>query len=241
VTNENVREVKRGFFVTGTDTGVGKTVAACAIVRALRESGIDVGVMKPVETGVEAGGPVDALALQRAAACKDALDEICPLQFELPAAPTVAARHAAEDGRGRVDLERIHEAYDALASRHEAMVVEGAGGLLVPVDETIDMGDLAAALALPLVVVARTALGTMNHTLLTLNEIERRGLAFAGVIFSHSGGVLSTADRLNFEALREQLAGRVLGEIPPLGDLDAAAPSCIEIERLLARIIHEAS
>ena len=140
----------RGFFVTGTDTGVGKTVVSCALVRAMREDNLDIGVMKPIETGVEEAGPLDAQALAKAAANADTLDEICPLQFALPAAPNVAARVEAKE----VDLSRVVSGYHHLAARHEWMLVEGAGGLTVPTTDDTSMADLASQLQLPLLVVA---------------------------------------------------------------------------------------
>ena len=111
-----------GYFVTGTDTGVGKTVVACALVRGLREAGRDVGVMKPAETGVGEDGPLDAQALRAAAGVEDPLEEICPIQLELPAAPSIAA----SDEGVILDLAHVRKCYDALAARHECMVVEGA-------------------------------------------------------------------------------------------------------------------
>lgn len=202
----------RGLFVTGTDTGVGKTVVGCAIVRALRARGFDVGVMKPIETGVGPAGPMDAQALWHATDESDDLDDVCPLRFALPAAPNVAAE---AEGR-EVDLKRIAQTFERLAKRHEIMLVEGAGGLLVPTRSGADMGDLAHELELPALVVARAALGTINHTLLTLAELERRRLPLAGVVVSHSTGPLSDADRANFAHLQRELGARLLGEIPPL-------------------------
>ena len=132
--------MSRGLFVTGTDTGAGKTVVACAVVRGLRDRGLDVGVMKPIETGVDPNtGPLDANALRAAAGEPDPLDRVCPLQFALPAAPNVAA---ASEGRG-VDLARVHRVYEELALQHDWMVVEGAGGLLVPTTDDATMADLA--------------------------------------------------------------------------------------------------
>ncbi|MFT5443521.1 MAG: dethiobiotin synthetase [Myxococcota bacterium] len=219
-----------GFFITGTDTGVGKTVVSCAIVAGLRKRGLDVGVMKPMETGVGDAGPLDAIALREAAGVEDTLEEICPIQFALPAAPNVAA-HA--EGRV-VDLNVVTSGYKTLASRHEIMVVEGAGGLLVPTVESEDMGSLSAALGLPIIVVARMALGTINHTLLTLREIERRGLPLAGVVLSESGGVLSEADRANLAHLRSELGERLIGEVPHLPEGVSASSDAIQMTRLLA-------
>ncbi len=202
----------RGFFVTGTDTGVGKTLVACALVGLLRRANIDVGVMKPVETGVTEAGPLDAKALANAADCSDSLADVCPLRYALPAAPNVAAR--AENLP--VDLQRIHDAYDRIASKHQVMVVEGAGGLLVPLTDQKTMGEIAADLGLPLIVVARGALGTINHTLLTLDSARNRGLEVAGVIISHGPRQLTAPDAANLHFLRQHLGPRLLGEIPPL-------------------------
>lgn len=218
----------RGFFVSGTDTGVGKTVVACALVRALREAGHDVGVMKPAETGVGPDGPLDALALREAAGVDDPLDEICPLQLPLPAAPSVAAADAGV----RMDPARIRKAFDGLAGRHEQMVVEGAGGLLVPILPELTMADLARALELPVLLVARAALGTINHTLLSLEALARRGLPLAGVVISFASGPLSDADAKNLVALRDALGERLVGEIPPLAAGERPAPDAIDLARL---------
>ena len=219
----------RGLFVTGTDTGVGKTVVACTLVRALRGRGVDVGVMKPAETGVGEAGPLDALALREAAASADPLDDVCPQQFGLPAAPTVAAAH---EGR-RVDVAAIQAAFDRLAARHELLVVEGAGGLLVPAADGLDMAGLAARLELPVLVAARAALGTINHTLLTVEAAERRGLRLAGVAISHAGGPLSDADAANLGALREALGPRLVGEIGPLAPGELAKEGALHLDALL--------
>lgn len=202
----------RGLFVTGTDTGVGKTLVACSVARALRERGLDLGVMKPIETGVGPEGPLDAIALRSAAGAEDALDLICPQQFALPAAPTVAAAH---EGR-EVDLTVVDAAWAVLGARHDSMLVEGAGGLLVPAAAGVTMGDLAGRLGLPLLIAARGSLGTINHTLLTLEAAERRGLEVAGVVISHTTGRLSDADAANLAELRAALGKKLVGEIPPL-------------------------
>jgi len=221
----------QGWFVTGTDTGVGKTLVACALVRGLRQRGLPVGVLKPVETGVGPAGPRDALALREAARDPRPLEKICPQHFQLPAAPPVAA---AAEGR-RVDLAQIHAAFAALRAAYPWRVVEGAGGVRVPVALDTSMADLAAAWKLPVLVVARAALGTWNHTRLTLDCLERAGLALAGVVISHSGGPLSQADALNLEALRSELGDRLVGEIRPLAAGCEPEPGMLELDRLLAR------
>lgn len=221
-----------GLFVTGTDTGVGKTLVACALVDALREAGIDAGAMKPVETGVAEGGPLDALALRRAAGDRDPLDDVCPYRFALPAAPSVAARHASR----RIELETLRDAFDRIAARRAAVVVEGAGGLLVPLAPHLDMARLAAALGLPVLVVARASLGTINHTLLTLEAARARDLQVAGVVVSFAGGPLSGADEANLGSLRERLGELLLGEIPPLAPGQAPPPDAIRLRPLLDRL-----
>jgi dethiobiotin synthetase len=220
----------RGCFVTGTDTGVGKTLVGRALVRALRSRGVNVGVMKPIETGVGDAGPLDAIALRDAAGASDPLEDVCPQRFALPAAPAVAAE---AEGR-RVDVGAVERAFDRIAGRHEFVVVEGAGGLLVPVGEGLAMSDLAARMSLPLLVVARAALGTINHTLLTLEAAAARDLDVLGVVISHADGALAAADRANLGALREALGARVIGEIPPLAPGAESPLDAVDVGPLLA-------
>jgi len=222
-----------GIFVTGTDTGVGKTFVTCALARGLRSEGVDVGVMKPAETGVTDAGPEDAIALREAAGVDDALELICPLQYAMPAAPEAAAR---AEGRA-LSLAAIDDAYATLRARHEITLVEGAGGLLVPFDSKTMMADLALRFDLPILLVARTSLGTINHTLLSIEVCEQRGLALLGVVFSHATGILSDADTANLGVLRDILGERLIGEVPAtkeecLPDPESAGLS--SVRRLLA-------
>lgn len=202
----------RGLFVTGTDTGVGKTLVSCAVIRGLRSRGVDAAGMKPIETGVGPEGPLDAIALRDAAGASDPLEDVCPQQFALPAAPSVAALAESRS----VDFDAIRAAFGRIAGRRDFVVVEGAGGLLVPIRDAETMADLARVLGLPLLIVARAALGTINHTLLTLEASAARGLPVIGVVISHAGGALSAADASNLSALRGELGSRLVGEIPPL-------------------------
>jgi dethiobiotin synthetase len=226
-----------GVFIGGTDTGVGKTLVACALVRGLREAGIDVGVMKPVETGVPEGGPADALALREAARVEDAVSEICPLQYAMPATPEAAAR---AEGR-EVSLLRIEEAYEKLRSRHFAMLVEGAGGLLVGLDRKTTMADLAKRLGLPMLLVARATLGTINHTLLSIEACERRGIELLGVIVSHSTGALSEADAANLQVLRETLGGKLIGEVLPCATKDWPGPESVGVSVIRNHLVGAAA
>lgn len=220
-----------GIFISGTDTGVGKTAVACALAKALAARGIKVGVMKPVETGVGEAGPLDALALARAANQDEALDRLCPFRFALPAAPSVAAR--AEGAR--IEIEHIAQQYSDLAREFEFMLVEGAGGLRVPIVDDFDMIDLAQRLALPILLVARGNLGTINHTGLSLAEMERRGAGQVGVIVSHPEGSLSPADAANLEALTGALGEELLGVLPPLAPGAEPPPNWANLDGLLER------
>ncbi|MEM7409931.1 MAG: dethiobiotin synthase [Myxococcota bacterium] len=221
----------RGVFVSGTDTGVGKTVVACAIARGLRERGVDVGVMKPIETGVGPDGPLDAQALREAAGNPDPLEAVCPMRFAQPSAPTAAAR---DEGR-QLSLEPLDAGFEALRARHDFLVVEGAGGVLVPVTDDCSMLALAKRWALPLVLVARANLGTINHTWLSLAAAERAGVPVAGLVISHSTGPLSEADAANLEVLRRDPRAPWLGEVPPLAPGEVPKPDALNLSALLAR------
>jgi dethiobiotin synthetase len=224
----------RGLFVTGTDTGVGKTFVACALARGLRAAGIDVGVMKPIETGVPPTGPEDARALRSAAGVEDPLELICPARFALPASPEAAAR---AEGRS-VSRADLRKAFEFLARRHEFMLVEGAGGLLVPLDRDHDMADLARELDLPLLLVARARLGTVNHTRLTLEVARARGLAIFGVVVSHSTEEASEGDRRNLDGLRERLGEHLVAEIafsPPHSGRSETDPTVDRVVDLIVR------
>jgi len=220
-------------FVTGTDTGVGKTLVACALLRALRSRGIDAGAMKPIETGVGPSGPADAVALRLAAGERDPLADVCPQPFALAAAPSAAAR---AEGRA-LDLAAIDAAYARLRARRSFLVVEGAGGLLVPIAAELSMADLALRFALPLLVVARAALGTINHTRLTLDAARARGLAVAGVVISYSGGALGAADRANLDELRGELGAALIGEIPPLAAGELPAAGQLNLDALISSAV----
>jgi dethiobiotin synthetase len=219
-----------GLFVTGSDTGVGKTVVCCAIAEGMRRRHIDVGVMKPIETGVGSQGPLDAISLSEAAGVEDSLDLICPQRFALPTAPSVAAAH---EGRV-VDLVAIRAAHAELARRHAFLLVEGAGGILVPIQAELSMADLATEFDLPLLLVTRASLGTINHTLLTLEAIDRRGLRLAGVVISHGPRAISSSDRANLGALHESLGTRLIGEIESLPPEASVPAGAIDLDRLLA-------
>ena len=172
----------RGLFVTGTDTGVGKTEVSCAVISSARAAGLDVGAMKPAESGAADGEPGDASRLARAAGGGDPAELVCPYRFGPPLAPAVAARLAGVE----ISLARLVDAARTLSSRHAALLVEGAGGLLVPLTPSATYADLAVALGLPVLLVARAGLGTVNHTALTVEALRARGLAIAGIVLNRT-------------------------------------------------------
>jgi dethiobiotin synthetase len=166
-----------GLFVVGTDTGVGKTAVACALARIAHRSGKTFVPFKPVETGCSPD-PADARALWLAADQPVPVEQVVRYTFPLPAAPSVAATAAGIT----VDILSIVDRAASLRSQGAGLLVEGAGGLLVPFAGTSTTVDIALCLALPLLLVGRAALGTINHCCLATNEIRRRGLALAGII-----------------------------------------------------------
>jgi dethiobiotin synthetase len=164
----------RGIFITGTDTEIGKTAITSGLAAVLKQRGQNVGVMKPVAAGSRA----DARLLRQSAGVSDTLNEINPISFKNPLAP------AAQSEAMPWDIKQIKTAYDTLATRHELMLVEGVGGLLVPLLDTLSVADVIARLDLPVLIIARAALGTINHTLLTIEAARHRNLNILGVIYN---------------------------------------------------------
>jgi dethiobiotin synthetase len=199
----------RGLFITGTDTGVGKTIVAAGLAASLRHSGFDIGVMKPFETGFSLRSS-DAVFLKKIAAVKDSLDSVCPYRLKHPLSPFTAAKIENVSIR----FETIARAYEALLQNHQALLVEGAGGLLVPITREKMMADLALCLKLPVLIVSRTGLGTINHTLLSVEAARKRGVEVAGVIFNHVGPRRGLAEKTNPSVIRHFLDVPILGEIP---------------------------
>lgn len=211
-----------GWFVTGTDTGVGKTVVAATLARWCRHRGYRVGVSKPVATGVRDGviGD-DTLALLRAAELPlDWSERVTPFAYAEPAAPTVAARLA---GR-QLEFAAVINSVRGWRDWAEWLVVEGIGGLLCPLTERHTVADLAMALGLPLLIVARTTLGTLNHTLLTVEAAQRRRLFIAGIVLNEATPPSGTwAERTCAEELGRRLDVPILATIPHSADPWSAA------------------
>lgn len=191
-------------------------MVAGGLAAALRARGLDVGVMKPVQTG---GYPGDAAFLRQAAGVTDSLDLINPCYLEVPLAPALAAAL----GHGRVDIPHILEAFQELSRRHPFLVVEGIGGLLVPLQESFYVADLMLALGLPAMVVARPALGTINHTLLTIRQAQSAGIRVLGTIISDYPPQPGLAEETNPQAIERYSGLPILGLLPHLPGVDVAA------------------
>lgn len=202
------RLTHHGFFVTGTDTGVGKTLVACGLLRALAARGMKAAGMKPVATGVEPGETGDVERLVAAASVAAPREEVNPYGFTPPIAPHIAAAQAGVE----IDLERIERAFRALAARAQVIVVEGIGGFQVPLGRAIDTAQLAARLALPVVLVVGLRLGCLNHALLTAETIAARRLKLAGWVANHvDPHMLAAAE--NVRALEQRIAAPLLARI----------------------------
>jgi dethiobiotin synthetase len=201
---------------------VGKTAIACGLARALVSAGRDLGVSKPVQSGALADDAAgDTMLLRAAADVADEPDEICPYSFAAPLAPLVASQLEGRPVEAGVVLDSVAE----LARRHDLLVVEGAGGLLVPVGEDWTIADLAGWLALPLVVVARAGLGTVNHTLLTLEAARARGLEIAAVVLNGRSLDTDTSADTNPELI-ERFGGVAVCSVPWL--VEGAGPGLAE-------------
>jgi dethiobiotin synthetase len=205
--------VTRGLFVTGTDTGVGKTVVAGAVTAALTRRGARVAAFKPVVTGLEepaAFGWAHDHALL-AAAAGTTPEEVSPARFGPPVSPHLAAAQAGTT----LDVEGLLELARAAAARSDVLVVEGVGGLLVPLTDTHTVRDFAVALGLPLLIAARPGLGTISHTLLTLEAARSSGLNVLAVVITPWPEEPSAMERSNRETI-ERLGGVEVHTIPPL-------------------------
>ncbi len=222
----------KGIFVTGTDTGVGKTLVSRAILASLSGLGRRIAVMKPCETGVPDPAILgdDALALLSASGLPLDPRDVQLYRYRMAAAPEVAARVVGET----LDIDRIVSSAQKLAASADAILVEGAGGLLVPLAATVDMADLARILDLSVVIVARAALGTINHTRLTIEAARARNLRIAGVIFSRATERPGPEEPHNAAAIASRSTGA-----PLLGTLPFVPPEKRDDLAELARLADE--
>lgn len=234
-----------GVFITGVDTGVGKTTVAGALSAALLERGLRVGVMKPAQTGsardADDGLSGDALFLARMSGCESSPDVVNPYCFAEPASPYHAARNAG------VELEpgKIVEAYRALSANHDVVIVEGAGGICTPFTRNVTMGGLARMLNLPVIIVSHPYLGHINHTAVTALAANSLGIDVAGIIFSIRVGEAGAEP--DVELIEEMTGAKVLGVLPflcgPIGGdiLSNIFESSVDVTTLLDRLFSQAT
>ncbi len=210
----------KGVFVTGTDTGVGKTWIAAGLTAVLRRWGLSACYFKPVQSGCpEENGrliPTDARFARELAGLDEPLDLLTPITLRLPLAPGVAA---AREGV-KVDLDRIAQAREELGSRYDLLVAEGAGGLYVPLTDTNFLVlDMVRWLRLPLIVVARAGLGTINHTALTVKAAQHAGVPVAGVVMNRYPERPSLAEETNPEVIAALTDTPILGKVPEIPEI----------------------
>lgn len=212
-----------GCFITGTDTGVGKTVVTAAVARCLSQRGINIGVMKPIETGCRSDDAPDSDAsrLRTAAGVSDALQTIRPYRFAEPLAPLAAARHACIS----IEIARIAAAFNDLSFDRTVILVEGVGGVRVPITADMDVRDLIVALDLPALVVGRVGIGGINHALLTSESLRQGGITIRGLVLNHCApwdgrGETFLQNESTVQILQEQSGVRVFGPLRFEPELD---------------------
>jgi dethiobiotin synthetase len=226
----------KGFFVTGTGTEVGKTVVAAVLARGMRREGTTVAVFKPAVTGLDEPGEADHALLRRAAESEQSDEEIAPYRYGPPASPHLAAAQAGE----QIDPERLRSAARNAATGADRLVCEGVGGLLVPLSWRLsgamrDQGanylvrDLAVDLGLPMIVVASPGLGTINHTLLTVESTRAAGLSVTAVVLTPWPGEPSAIEQSNLETIKSLGAVTVL-TLPQLDLTDPDTWPALEIK-----------
>lgn len=208
--------MSRGIFITGTDTGVGKTVVTAALALHLKKRGILVGVMKPIETGCSPTRETqsDAGRLRSIIESEEPLGAIRPYSFAQPVAPLAAAQSEGQP----INPDTIQKVYRLLSNRYDCMVVEGIGGVRVPITPTIGVTDLIRSLRLPVVVVGRSGLGGINHALLTIEALRRSRIPIVALVLNQTESARSAIARLQerttLEILRKQAGVPVLGPLP---------------------------
>jgi dethiobiotin synthetase len=209
----------QSIFLTGTDTGIGKTTVACGLAAALHDRGLRVGVFKPAETGCHPrsdGGlePEDARRLQFFSGCRLDVESVCPYALREPLAPWVAAQRADV----RISLDVLARSYHAISADHDITLIEGAGGLLVPITATATYADLAARLGVPILIVVGSRLGAINHALLTIRYARAIGLRTLGYVINFLSAQTDAAAETNVSVLTDW-AGPPLGVVPYLGEV----------------------
>jgi dethiobiotin synthetase len=211
----------KGFFVTATDTSTGKTIISAALIRAMRYMGHKAAAMKPIETGCVKRDnvllPSDGIFLKNVSGMDENINTITPCTYEKPLSPLAASK--IEDKE--VDLPGIMQAYNDLSGRYDVIIVEGIGGLSVPISRDYFVSDLAMEMELPLIIVVRPTLGTINHTLLTIHYAVTKGLDIAGIIINYSSEPENDiAEETNKKTLKSVTEVPIIGTFPYLNDFE---------------------
>ncbi len=211
----------KGFFITGTDTGVGKTVVTATLLALFQNQGLQVGVMKPIETGVDprcnSSANSDIKFLLESGSLDQSIEESCPFQIKTAASPYQASLMENME----IDLNKIFEAYKNLSKKNQLVLVEGVGGVKVPIKKDYMVIDLISDLALPVILVCRYELGTINHTLLTIDALKLKGLTIAGLVFNQSSSnELNQVEKQQPQLIEELSNENILGNISFLENLN---------------------
>ena len=206
---------QKGYFISVTDTGVGKTVVTACLLAFYRKHSINTGIMKPIETGINPNcsseANSDAKFLLTVSGNQDTLEEVCPIRLKPSASPLQAARIQDQS----LSIDSILEKFHRLQKKYDQVLVEGIGGLLVPLKADYLVLDLIKEMQLPLIIVSRFSLGTLNHTLLTLKAAQVATIEIAGIILNHSENRPLNEVELGQKALIEELSGvPVIGQCP---------------------------
>jgi adenosylmethionine-8-amino-7-oxononanoate aminotransferase len=222
--------MNKGIFITGTDTGIGKTVVSAGLALSLKQKGLDVGIMKPLQSG----GREDTDFLIKALGAKDEIELINPCYFKKPLAPLIASE--VEDIR--IDILSIKNAFDELSKRHDIVIVEGIGGLLVPITEDYFVSDLILELDIPVIIVSRPELGTINHTLLTAKHAKESGMDIIGIIFNETKKRRKGLAEKTNPSIIEKLSGvPILGTLSYISSLNIKNRKTGELKKIFLKNI----
>lgn len=205
-----------GFFVTGTDTGVGKTIIACGLAAVLKEKRFDVGVFKPLLSGISRDDPEsDTSLLKKMSQTYLSHEDITPFEFKEPLAPYVAGKLEGK----LIGFEEVLHHWEMIRGKHQYFIVEGAGGISVPLGENFLVSDLIKALDLPIVIVARPNLGTINHTFLTVQYAKSIGLRITGIVINGISDHPDLAEITNPKLIEELCGVPILGVTPKFNEI----------------------
>lgn len=203
------------YFITGTDTGVGKTLVTALVCKCIKSKGGSVAAMKPIQTGMDTQKVLDIEFVYHTLGENINIDDVCPYRFAKPLSPKLAA----EIEKTNIDIEKIKVAYNKLSSIYEHVIVEGAGGILAPIKNDYFIADLICELGLPVIIVARPDLGTINHCLLTIELARNKGIDIAGIIINRYPLISSDAELTNPNEISLISGLPILGIIPEINDL----------------------